>query len=66
MKIIFALLSLAIWLPTNVIASKLETFSFTYAVNYSIAKGSMKLTLSKVRIVNIALNRSPKPAASQS
>lgn len=47
MKIVLALISLTLWLPTSAIASKLENFSFTYAVNYSIAKGSMKLSLSE-------------------
>jgi len=47
MKIAFTLLSLIIWLPVTAIAGTLENFSFTYSVNYSIAKGSMKLTLNK-------------------
>jgi len=47
MKIVCTLLSLIIWFPVAATASALENFSFTYAVNYSIAKGSMKLTLNK-------------------
>lgn len=46
MRKIITLLLVAYWLPATTLAAELQPFSFTYDVNYSIAKGEMKLTLS--------------------